>query len=318
MPHHPSRRALLAGGIGALAAGVAGGYRLVEDGTLPGKYQLARILGACGSPPPPPRGSLPARQETVFWSAYRKRTVHMVTLLPAGQPARGLGLVVGLHGFGADASSLADQVAPAMTTARISTCAVVTIDGGNTYWHRRADGDDPLGMIIHEVLPRAHAAGLVTDRIAITGESMGGYGALLLAERLARPTAAATADLRSGRTPTAAAVAAISPAIFASYQAARAADPHAFDDPADFAANNVQAGVAALRNVPTWICCGGDDPFQPQDALLRAHVQRLTGHEPAGGVLPGCHDNAFFERNLPAALTFAAGYLGLVKTEEGR
>ena len=54
-----SRRALLTGGAGlAVAAGaaIAGGYELVQDGTLPGKYQLARLTGACGSPLPPPAG----------------------------------------------------------------------------------------------------------------------------------------------------------------------------------------------------------------------------------------------------------------------
>ncbi len=68
-------------------------------------------------------------------------------------------------------------------------------------------------MIIHEVPPRAAAAGLRTRRIGIVGNSMGGYGALLLAERLGAGPAR----------PAAAGVAAASPAIFASYADARAA-----------------------------------------------------------------------------------------------
>jgi S-formylglutathione hydrolase FrmB len=322
MRHYPTRRAILAGGIGLTAvAAAAGCYALVEDEVLPGKYQLARMLGACGSPPPPPHGPLPVRHEKVFWSAYRKRTVRMVTLLPPGQQsARGLGLIVALHGLGGNAVSMASQVAPAMVTARISNCAVVTVDGGGTYWHKRADGDDPLGMIISEVLPRAAAAyGLATGRIGLTGESMGGYGALLLAERLgiAHARGARSAGLGlAGRAisgaslPEAAAVAAISPALFASYSDAQAADRGAFDDTADFAQNNVQAAVGALRHVPVWISCGGDDPFQPQATLLRARLAQLTGRQPGGGILPGCHDDAFFERSLPAAVAFAARYLG--------
>ena len=60
-----------------------------------------------------------------------------------------------------------------------------TVDGGDTYWHSRADGDDPIGMIIYEVLPRLASAGMRTGRIGITGQSMGGYGAAA-ARRAAR------------------------------------------------------------------------------------------------------------------------------------
>jgi S-formylglutathione hydrolase FrmB len=323
MRHYPTRRAVLAGGTGLAAIAAAGGcYALVENGVLPGKYQLARLTGACGSPPAPPKGPLPVRHQQVFWSAYRKRTVRMVTLLPPGQSSgRGLPLIVALHGLGGSAASMASQVAPAMATAKVSTCAVVAVDGGGTYWHKRADGDDPLGMIIYEVLPMAAAAyGLVTARIGIAGESMGGYGALLLGERLAaaRSTGAQSAGLAPANgtdrllsTPVPAAVSAISPAVFASYSDARAADRTAFDDVADFAKNNVQTSLAALRHVPTWISCGSDDPFQPETMLLRARLAGLTGRQPGGGILPGCHDDAFFERSMPAALTFAARHLGL-------
>jgi S-formylglutathione hydrolase FrmB len=322
MRHYPARRAVLAGGAGLAAIAAAGGcYALVENGVLPGKYQLAQLTGACGSAPPPPAGPLPVRHQKVFWSAYRKRMVRMVTLLPPGpRPVRGLRLIIALHGLGGSAASMASQVAPAMATAKISTCAVVTVDGGGTYWHQHADGDNPLGMVIYEVLPMAAAAyGLVTTRIGITGESMGGYGALLLAERLstARSAGARSAGLapangpnRQQSIPAPAAVSAISPALFASYADARAADRTSFDDVAEFANNDVQTGVAALRRVPTWISCGSDDPFQPQAMLLRGRLARLTGRPPAGGILPGCHDDAFFERSMPAALTFAARHLG--------
>ena len=70
-----------------------------------------------------------------------------------------------------------------MSRARVSRFAIICVDGGETYWHRRADGDDPAGMIVHEVLPRAAAAGMHTGRIGIVGLSMGGYGALLIAEQ---------------------------------------------------------------------------------------------------------------------------------------
>ncbi len=149
-------------------------------------------------------------------------------------------------------------------------------------------------MIRHEVLPRLAAAGLRTATIAITGASMGGYGAILMAEQLA------------GGEHAVAAVAALSPAIFASYADAVAVSPAAFDSPADFARHDVIAQARALRAVPTWIACGADDPFGPQAVRLRTRLATVTGHQPPGGILPGCHDDAFWARNLPAALSFAA------------
>jgi acetyl esterase/lipase len=318
-----SRRAVLLGGAGlvVVAGGAATGYELVQDGALPGKYLLARLVGACGSPPPPPRGRPPVRRAISFYSAFRHRQVTMVTLTPPGRPAApNLGVVLALHGAGADAQTMADQVGPAMTAAGITRFATITVDGGNTCWHDRADGDDPIGMIIREVLPRAAAAGLRTSHIGITGESMGGYGALLLAEQLARPsllpapvvTAAAgsrSAALAKAALPQPAAVAALSPAIFTSYADARAANRTAFDSQADFDRNDVFAGLAALRSVPTLVSCGTDDPFEPAAALLRSRLAGLAGHQPPGGILPGCHDDAFWERNLPGSLRFIGPHL---------
>ena len=298
-----SRRTVLAGGVGlAVAAGAcaAGSYELVQDGVLPGKYRLDRLTGACGSAPPPPAGPPPSRHVVTFHSAYRHRDVQMLTLLPAGAASpEGLGVVVALHGAGGDPASMARQVAPAMTRARISRFAVILVDGGSTYWHAHADGDDPVGMIVHEVLPRAAAAGMRTGRIGLVGLSMGGFGTLLLAERFS------AADGVGGM-PRVTAVAALSPAIFASYPDARAANAAAFDSPADFARNDVFSALAVLRRVPVLISCGQDDPFQPETVRVRARLAALTGRPVPGGIMPGCHDSAFWGRTMPGALTFLA------------
>lgn len=296
-----SRRTVLLGGLGAAAAAAAGGYELVQNGTLPGKYAVDRLLGACGSAPPSPAGPLPTQAAVIFHSAFRRQTVRMITIVPAGVRPTGLRVIIALHGSGSNGADLAAQVTPSLARSRVRHVAVICVDGGDTYWHKRTDGDDPVGMILHEVLPRAAAAGLRTSRIGITGLSMGGYGALLLAEQFGA----------AARQPAVAAVAALSPAIFASYADARAANPHAYDSAADFARNDLFTvnGLAALRQTPTWVACGTDDPFDPTVARFRAALAAETGHRVPGGMLGGCHDDAFWLRNMPAALHFIGAHV---------
>ncbi len=226
--------------------------------------------------------------------------------------------MIALHGSGSDGASMAALVRPALAVSTIRNVAVVCVDGGESYWHQRTDGDDPAGMIVHEVLPRVAAAGLRTHRIGISGLSMGGYGALLLGEQFSRAAAsragghraAAGLPARGIGPPAVAAVAALSPAIFASYAGARAANPRAFDSAADFARNDVFTGVAELRRVPAFVACGTDDPFEPEAARFRAALATATGHQVPGGLLPGCHDGAFWLRTMPAALEFISAHLG--------
>ena len=112
------------------------------------------------------------------------------------------------------------------------------------------------------------------------GISMGGYGALLLAERYPRLFAA---------------VAAISPAVWTSYPQARQANPGAFASAAAFAADDVVAHAAALGRRPVRVASGYGDPFYPG-------VRALARALPAGAVVasvPGCHDGSFFAAQEP-------------------
>lgn len=293
-----SRRGLLTGAVGAAVVTVAGGtgYELVQHGTLPGKYQLDKILGACGSDPGVPAITAGPVGTTRFYSQRRKRTVQVIVMRPPGEHGA-LPAAIALHGAGGDAQSSVSMGYPQYLAAAVAAgappFAVVAVDGGaSTYWHRHASGDDPPGMITAEVLPRLRALGYRVGTIGIIGWSMGGYGALLLASQLGPARVAA--------------VAAASPAIFASYTAAIAANSASFDSRADFAANDVRspARLAVLRRLPVRIDCGTDDPFTQQGTLLR---RGLTN--PPGAVTSGCHDQAFWRRNLPAELGFLAEHL---------
>jgi hypothetical protein len=111
-----------------------------------------------------------------------------------------------------------------------------------------------------------------------------------------------------GTPPAVTAVAALSPAVFATYPDAQAANAAAFDGPADFARNDVVSGLGALRHVPAWIACGTDDPFAPETALMRARLSALTHRRVPGGIMAGCHDGAFWGRHWPTALEFISAH----------
>jgi S-formylglutathione hydrolase FrmB len=122
------------------------------------------------------------------------------------------------------------------------------------------------------------------------GISMGGYGALLFAEKYPHLIAA---------------VAAISPAIWTSYPQARQANPAAYASAAAFAANDAVTHAAALGRRPVRVASGYGDPFYPG-------VHALARVLPAGSVVdfgPGCHNDSFFAAQEPPSLAFLAGHL---------
>ncbi|MEW9533785.1 alpha/beta hydrolase [Microbispora sp. NPDC049125] len=288
-----TRRTVLAGGLGglgALAVTGAVGAALVEGEVLPGKGWLDRTLGRCGTVPAAPSAA-GVVQARAFASRRRRVDVTAVTVLPSGVTSiRGLRVVVALHGYGATGSSVVRDLAldryltDAVARHGAPPFAIVAVDGGSSgYWHRRASGDDPLGMITAELLPLLRRQGALAGRVGVIGWSMGGYGALLLGRRLAGRTAAVVAS---------------SPALFQGYEDARAANPLAFDDAADFARNDVFAKLGALDGVAVRVDCGTSDPFAPMVRRLR---QRLR---PAGEMSDGCHDAAFWRSRLPDQLAF--------------
>lgn len=284
------RRALITatGGLAAVVAASGAAYGLVEADVLPGRIRLDRALGRCGEMPAAPSGTATVRQRR-YRSRARRTEVGWSLVRPENRRLSGLPVVVVLHGLGGDHASAVTDLALPRYLGR-APFALLTVDGGGTYWHRRANGDDPLRMITDELLPHLRRLGLRTGRIGLYGYSMGGYGALLAAERLGR-----------GRV---AAVAAASPAVFPSYDAARGANPDAFDDAADFARNDVLRGLPDLRDIPAWVGCGHSDVFAGVTETIRGRLPNTVG-----GLSEGCHDTAYWRRELPGILRFLGSQL---------
>ncbi|HEX6933946.1 MAG TPA: alpha/beta hydrolase-fold protein [Streptosporangiaceae bacterium] len=297
-----SRRKLIGTGLGGLAgltlAG-AGAVELIASGALPGRGFLDQIDGACAVSSPPMRFTAPGPSVSgTFYSDARQRHVGYTVAYPPGhRPGDRLPLIVALHAYGGDHSNalgslgLAHGLALRAGGRPLPPMAIAAADGGGGYWNPHP-GDDPMGMIISELIPRCRRAGLGTARtsIGLIGISMGGYGALLLAERYPALFAA---------------TAAISPAIWTSYAQARAVNPGAYASARAFAAADAITHTAALRGVAVRVAAGLGDPFLPG---VRALARRL----PVGAVVRiarGCHTGPFFQAQLPPSLTFLAGHL---------
>jgi pimeloyl-ACP methyl ester carboxylesterase len=216
---HASRRRVLRyglAGIVALAAAGAAGLELVDRGVLPGKTELDQLDGACDVPVPDLTPYAPAGPQVsgTFYSAARRTTVGYTIGYPPGHgPGDRLPLVIALHGFGGSHVDALSGLSPAQALALrvaglpLPPMALVTVDGGG-YWNPHP-GDNPQAMLTGELIPMCQRRGLGAKRIGVMGISMGGYGAILLAEKYPEPIRA---------------VAAISPAIWTSYAQARSAN----------------------------------------------------------------------------------------------
>jgi enterochelin esterase-like enzyme len=304
-----TRRRMLTLGLApaaALAAAGVTGLELISRGILPGKAMLDTLDGACSVPGPALEFSPPGPSSSrTFYSAARRRTVGYTIAYPPGHRAGDqLPLVVMLHGYGANHADALVGMSPAQAVALqvdggpLAPMALVTVDGGNGYWNPHP-GDDPMAMVTGELIPLCRRLGLGRPprRIAMMGISMGGYGALLLAEKHPHLIAA---------------VAAISPAIWTSYAQAQEANAGAYASAAAFAANDAVTHASALAHVPVRVASGYDDPFYPG-------VRALARALPAAAVVDfakGCHTGAFFTAQQPPSLAFLARHLASLDAEK--
>jgi len=285
-----NRRALLIGGASAAVAAAAG-LVVAEPSS---RHHLRQLVRPDPEPPHPvPHGAVGPVVSGSFRSAAMRRTIGWSIAYPAGSPSGApLPVLLVLHGRGDDHRTvLGSHHLGAFLSEAVrrgaAPFAVAAVDGGDhSYWHRRRTGEDPQQMVIEELLPLLSQRRLRTDRLALGGWSMGGYGALLLAERLGGTVAAVAVD---------------SPAIWLRWKDSAGG---AFDDRADFDAHNVLHGLSHLARVPLRVSCGMEDPFLPG---VRALLRALPDAE--RDLAPGGHDVAWWQHATPAQLDFVARHL---------
>lgn len=288
-----TRRAVLRLGAGA-AAGAAGAFALGSTINRPAVTAQPVTMTSVGTPlAPPPAVADPAPTYVTGSFVSQARggvSTNWAIARPPGQTAP-LRPVIALHGKGSDAATVmaggVEQGLAQAVAAGLPPFAVVAVDGGGGYWHKRASGEDAGAMVLNELIPMLGGQDLDTSRVAFLGWSMGGYGALLLGGRLGPARTAA--------------ICAVSPALWMS---SGAAAPGAFDGPDDFAANSV-FGMPALASIPIRVDCGDSDPFY---GATKQFIAQLP-NPPAGGFSPGGHNPEFWSSQLPAELTWLAPLL---------
>jgi S-formylglutathione hydrolase FrmB len=140
-----------------------------------------------------------------------------------------------------------------------------------------------MAMLLDEYIPFVERRTNTTRR-ALLGWSMGGYGALLVAERASDRFFA---------------VAAASPALWTSPGQTA---PGAFDSPADFYRFDVFTGEQHLADLRVRVDCGTSDHFYP--AARRFVAGLPPGHQGSFG--PGFHEASYWRSVAPAQVTTIA------------
>ena len=224
------------------------------------------------------------RAATTHWSLAVPLPEHANQVLP---------VAVFLHELGGSSEVLlrdliADQALQRHLDYGGQPFGIAAVDGGDSWWHARADGSDTQSMLVLEFLPFLAEQGFDLGRVGLFGTSMGGFGALLLASR--------------GRVSGLRAVAAMSPAVWSSYDAGMRS---AFDGPADFGANDVFALRPRLAAISKRIDCGTEDELV---STVRQYRSGLPGRV-EGGFQPGGHDGLYWRSILPDVLDFLGRHL---------
>jgi len=229
-----------------------------------------------------------------FASRYRggQETVWEVLYPPGFTPGDRLPVMITLHGKGGNHTTPEGlrflEHAETLRAEGLRPFACVGVDGGDTWWHDRADGTDSAAMVAYELAPILNGLGLDLTRPALYGLSMGGMGAVWLASRLG-PNRLSSLTIAS--TPF--------PATWDRFSGS-------YDSPADFAAHDIRRHWASLRGLPIRVDIGDQDSFLQENLALRP----LADPQPEFSVSPGGHDWDYWGRVALDQLRFVSRHLG--------
>ncbi|RJQ71020.1 alpha/beta hydrolase [Pseudonocardiaceae bacterium YIM PH 21723] len=287
-----SRRTLLWSA--AAAGAVVGGTVLSARTGDPTITTLKRLAGFDNGPAKP--GAV--RIEKVR-SRARNRVVDMVTMYPTPDPEPDLPVCLLLHGrFGsarlASFGKLPKVLSTLVHNELVPPFALVALDGGpNSYWHRYRPDDDPMEMLLEEFPEWMHERQLGDGNgtpFAITGVSMGGFGALVYARR----------RLEANNPLKAAAV--VSPALMTSWNEMKTRN--AFADQAAWSALDPLRHIDKLGKLPLGVWCGTEDRF------ITGTRQFIKAARPqVASTSPGGHNDIYYTHAAPEVVDFLGRYV---------
>lgn len=225
-------------------------------------------------------------------SQARNRDIDFVVISPKGVPRAGLPVCLMLHGRYGDARNSAAGIpfwlSAAVARGKMPPFAFLAVDGGgNSYWHRR-EGDDPMWMLLDEIPLWLAARGLGGDDgqpFAVSGISMGGFGALLYARR------------RRERGNPVRAAAVVSPALITSWREMK--KRKAFVSEAEWASMDPLRHVSALGTLPLGVWCGTQDRF-----ITGTRKFIKTARPTVASTTPGGHNSRYYRKALPESIAF--------------
>lgn len=281
-----SRRTLLAA-MGAVIATAAGVATYVSSSTA-AEQQIATAEGLSRTPAAKPT----IRFERVY-SAARRRDVTLAFYLPTGANPRGLPMSILLHGLHGDAhhanaGDLAGVLTSAVAKGSVPAFGFVAVDGGDNYWHENVPGDDPMAMLLDEI-PRWLKERGYGEPFAVTGVSMGGFGALLYARR------------RAERGDPIAAAATVSPGLITTWP--EMAKRKAFKDEAEWTSLDPLRHLNSTGPTALGVWIGDHDRFIEGTRRFIREVRPEVGT-----VKPGGHDDEFYRKVTPDVVQFLAKY----------
>lgn len=211
----------------------------------------------------------------------------------------GLPVVLVLHGLGDTIASIEPlgytSQASALIDSGAAPFAIAAINGDTLFWQKLGD-QDAGAMVAEEFLPVLADHGLDIGRLALTGWSMGGWGTLRLAERELR------GKLR--------AAAAISTPCYADYRWVPAPYQKLMSRSV-FEAGNFYNHPERLTDLPLFLACGTEDPFEAGNEDFVITLDSQPGViQPTRVFSKGAHDADYWRSAAPAQFRFLADHLG--------
>lgn len=240
-----------------------------------------------------------------FTSASTGRQHKWVVTYPAGHGTDAhLPVAIVMHGSNQTAYTMAggifgglgypERLDALIRAGKAPAFALASIDGYNGYYEKKGSRDYGK-LVATEFLDLLTARGLDTSRLALTGWSMGGWGALRLAQRELRGRVKAITATSTPCYPT-----------WKSQPSSERAD----QTKAQFDANNFYHHPGLLAGVPIYLLCGTRDGFYKGNKAFAKVLAKAKGvRTPKVHFSKGGHTTAYWKSVVTSQLQFVGKYV---------